>query len=146
MKFSFREIFPVGYPGCRWVLSLNLGILHVLSCAKYKPCLMYYTIQVVILHFNIIRIWEKIQRLPLFHDQTLNNGKWVILPIWWWWWWDKVIMESSLLEMFSFHFRPPKLFRRVRDLGHALIRLGIIYYSVQTHLKQYQIPTIETIL
>ena len=25
-----------------------------------------------------------IPRLPLFYDLTLNNGKWVILPIWWW--------------------------------------------------------------
>ena len=31
-----------------------------------------------------IRIQKYIQCIPLSHDLTLNNGKWVMLLIWWW--------------------------------------------------------------
>ena len=30
------------------------------------------------------RMSKDIQRIPLVHELNLNNGKWVILPIWWW--------------------------------------------------------------
>ena len=33
-------------------------------------------------HDVIIRTYKDIQRIPLFHDLTLNNDNWFILPIW----------------------------------------------------------------
>ena len=35
-------------------------------------------------HYITIRKLKDIQRIPLYHDLTLNNGKWVIFLIWWW--------------------------------------------------------------
>ena len=33
---------------------------------------------------SLIRIQKDMQCIGLFHGLTLNNGEWVVLPIWWW--------------------------------------------------------------
>ena len=65
-----------------------------LAVAAYPLLLNQYDLSIHIIHdylwttmwnVGMYIMWENRKAYnPLFLDLTLNNGKWVILPIWWW--------------------------------------------------------------
>ena len=70
-----------------WVNNREAGDLRhhrahydVIVIFKHKEVLMHNRFQ----NNSIIRMWKNIQRVPLFHDLSLHDGKRVILLIWWW--------------------------------------------------------------
>ena len=66
-----------------------LGRIYVLLFSQHYVCFRHMSRGTCRhRHEEVWAIWANIglvpSGIPLFHDLTLNNGKWFIIPIWWW--------------------------------------------------------------